>query len=133
MLPYLGEKVKGWAGDNRADLFTALMVFLIGIASFGLGRLSVTLPEKEPIRLEEAPSSVEGAARSQSSPASNKELPSGGSAIDLTRGQFVASKSGSVYYAVWCAGASRIRVENKIWFQTKEDAEAKGYRIAKNC
>jgi hypothetical protein len=49
------------------------------------------------------------------------------------KGSFVASKNGSVYHLEWCSGAMRIKEENKIYFSTKEEAEKKGYRPAKNC
>ena len=136
MLPQLIEKVKKWAGDNRADLFTSAMIFLIGIASFGLGRLSVSLPMKELISLE-SPASAEGqpadiSSALDSAPASLESSPSPVQTASKN-GSFVASKSGSVYYAMWCSGVSRIREENKVWFQTKEEAKAQGYRPAKNC
>ncbi|MBI3442207.1 MAG: hypothetical protein HY007_00330 [Candidatus Sungbacteria bacterium] len=122
MLSHSAEKVKEWVSENKTDLFTAAIIFLIGMASFGLGRLSVSLPQKEPIRLED-PASSEERTVSSTTP----------TAVALKNGSFVASKSGSVYYAVWCSGVSRIREENKVWFKTKEDAKAQGYRPAKNC
>jgi hypothetical protein len=48
-------------------------------------------------------------------------------------GRYVASKNGSAYHLPWCSGAARIKEENKIWFATKEEAEAAGYRAASNC
>ncbi len=126
------EKVKGRILENRTDLLTAAIIFLIGMASFGLGRLSVLLPQKEPIRFED-PESSEGQTAdvfSRRAPQDSSDAPSPAA---LKNGSFVASKSGSVYYAVWCSGVSRIREENKIWFQTKEEAKNRGYRPAKNC
>ncbi len=46
---------------------------------------------------------------------------------------FVASLGGTVYYHKSCSGYKRIKEENRVWFNTKEDAEMAGYRIAKNC
>lgn len=124
MISEYPEKVKGWVSENRTDLLTALIIFLIGMASFGLGRLSIVLPQKEPIRLEDIGFSQE----QQEKQAADIPGPTA-----LKNGTFVASKSGSVYYAIWCSGVSRIREENKVWFQTKEAAKAQGYRPAKNC
>lgn len=121
MIPEYTKKVKVWLLKNKTDLFTAAIIFLIGMASFGLGRLSVSLPQKEPMYLEDPILSQGQTASDAPSPAA------------LKNGSFVASKSGSVYYAVWCSGVSRIREENKVWFQTKEEAKAQGYRPAKNC
>jgi methylphosphotriester-DNA--protein-cysteine methyltransferase len=51
----------------------------------------------------------------------------------VIKGSFVASKSGKAYHLPWCSGAKRIKEENKIWFQTKEEAEKAGYHPAGNC
>jgi len=48
-------------------------------------------------------------------------------------GNFVASVNGQAYYPKDCASANRIKEENKIWFDSKEEAEAQGYRPAQNC
>ncbi len=45
----------------------------------------------------------------------------------------VASKSGTRVYYVWCTGVSRIKTENKVYFDTLEDALKKGYKPASNC
>ena len=49
------------------------------------------------------------------------------------QGKFVASKSGSAYHYPWCPSALKIKEENKVWFETREEAEAKGYKPAANC
>jgi hypothetical protein len=48
-------------------------------------------------------------------------------------GNFLASINGKAYYPKDCAAANRIKEENKIWFDTKEEAEAQGYKPAQNC
>lgn len=48
-------------------------------------------------------------------------------------GNFVASINGKAYYPANCAAAQRIKEENRIWFRSKEEAEADGYRPAQNC
>ncbi|TSC62722.1 MAG: hypothetical protein G01um101448_259 [Parcubacteria group bacterium Gr01-1014_48] len=48
-------------------------------------------------------------------------------------GQYVASKKGTKYHFPWCGGAARISEENKIWFNSKEEAEKAGYTPAGNC
>lgn len=45
----------------------------------------------------------------------------------------VASKSGTRVYYVWCTGVSRIKPENKVYFDTVEEALNKGYKPASNC
>lgn len=128
------QKIKAWTSQHPEDLFVAALIFLVGLTSFGLGRLSVLWPTHKPIRIE--------TIRQDPSPALPKaaagEMGSGAAAVGTSPivssiGQFVASKSGSAYHFPWCPGALRIKEENKIWFNTAEEAESQGYRPAKNC
>ena len=48
-------------------------------------------------------------------------------------GSFVASINGKAYYPANCEAAKRIKEENRIWFENKEEAEAEGYKPAQNC
>ena len=50
-----------------------------------------------------------------------------------TSGAYVASKNGTKYYLPDCPGALRISDQNKVWFASKDDAEAEGYQPAANC
>lgn len=51
----------------------------------------------------------------------------------VTTGKYVASKSGTKYHLPTCSGTKRIKEENKVWFETKEQAVAAGYGPAANC
>lgn len=53
--------------------------------------------------------------------------------ITAISGQYVASKNGTKYYLPSCSGAKRIKEENKVYFSSKEEAEAQGLEPAKNC
>jgi len=52
---------------------------------------------------------------------------------DIGEKLYVVSKNGARYHYPWCSGAQSIKEENKIWFDTKEEAEAAGYTPAANC
>jgi len=135
MLPQYAAKIKVWAGENRSDIYIAAIIFLVGLSSFGLGRLSVLWPQKEPIIFEEAPATASGKKESDSPARSgaSKEAAAAADAILKAGGKYVASKSGSAYHYPWCPGALKIREDNKIWFETATEAEKRGYRPAKNC
>jgi hypothetical protein len=90
------------------------VIFLLGLASFGLGRLSA-LEDARPVI------SITSASESLSPPTINRG------------GEFVASKTGGVYYYPWCAGADKIPPEKQKWFQNEDDAQGAGYTAAKNC
>jgi len=133
MIPERLEKVKEWCAANKSDLFTAVLIFLVGLGSFGLGRLSVIWPEKEPITITgaEIDSGVapNGTADIATAAAGRAIKDHATSAL----GRYVASKSGAYYHLPWCAGALRIKDANKIWFQTKAEAESRGLKPAANC
>jgi hypothetical protein len=46
---------------------------------------------------------------------------------------FVASSKGKYYYPLDCSLAENLSEKNKIYFQTKEEAEAKGYLQNSQC
>lgn len=110
----LSEKfaaVKSYFNSSKNDLFIALSFFLIAVIGFGLGRLSLVVPDKEPVKIEKS------------------DLRSANASLGL----YLASKNGSNYYLPSCSGADRIKEENKIWFSSKEEAESLGYKPALNC
>ncbi len=121
-------KVKSWISENKSDLYIASLIFLVGLASFGLGRLSVLWPTKEPITIEPRTYAEQTQTDAEIFPRESAFSPHKSAA-----GKFVASKNGTAYHFPWCPGALRIKEENKIWFDTKEEAESRGYRPAANC
>lgn len=118
------SKVNGWIGERKSDLFVAAVIFLTGLGSFGLGRLSVVIPAKPPLTITQ-PQEAGG----REALATTASAPSPTNAA----GAYVGSVSGTAYHFPWCPGALRIKEENKIWFRTKTEAENKGYKPAGNC
>lgn len=122
-------------------LFLPLVIVLVSVLSFGLGRLSGG-GEREALKIEYDPSALEAlnqafdtsltasvpmVAGESASAANEKEatLPSAG--------QVVASKNGERYHFLHCSGAKQIKEENKIVFKSPTEAEAAGYTLALNC
>lgn len=136
MLTSLREKINTFWGENKSELFTAGIVFLVGFSSFGLGRLSVIWPKKEPITITDEEDlkfpNKKLDFQSESKPVIPKSAASATGSIGI-KGKFVASRSSTYFHYPWCPGAQRIKEENKIWFQTKEEAESRGYKPASNC
>ena len=115
---------------SRKDLLLASIIFLASLASFGLGRLSVLVEHSSsagPLRVISTTAALPFAQQMNASGTPPTSTPVSGSEL------FVASKNGTVYHLSSCAGAKRIKEENKIPFQTKEEAEARGLRPAANC
>ena len=122
------------------EVYTLLLVVLVGAASFGLGRVSVEPPVRETAVAQTASleqSRTSGALQeskvTKEAEVKEKEETSPEDAEVLTPGKYVASKSGSKYHLPRCGGAKQIKEENKVWFETKEEAEAAGYEPASNC
>lgn len=100
------------------------ILVLLGIVSFGLGRLSATQTNPFPVTLCTKELFQENIP-AQAISASNT--------FTQQTNKYVASKNGTVYHLPWCSGAQRILDGNKVWFSTKEEAESAGYRPASNC
>ena len=129
------QKIKLLFEGYKKELFTAALIFLTGMASFGLGRLSVIWPEKMPVTITNNPRVENQNNNTESTTATEtvSHRAQTASAALKAQGKYVGSRSGRAYHYPWCSGARRIKEANKIWFQSKEEAEAKGYKPAGNC
>lgn len=129
MVPKICKKIKPWLAERKSELLAAFLIVLVSITSFGLGRLSAVWPQKTPITIEErASASGAGESTGLKTLSQNKD-----STTREAKGKYVASKNGKSYHLPWCSGALLIKEENKLWFQTKEEAERAGYTAAGNC
>jgi Metal binding domain of Ada len=117
------EKIKYFIeSDKGKDILTVLIIILVGLGSFGLGRLSKNVP-KEPLRVI-----YEGEEVNIDKPVS--------SAINSTKtttGAFFASSKGSKYYSLGCSAGKTIKQENRVYFNTREEAENAGYSLSTSC
>ena len=140
MLYHLYKKNKAWIESNQKDLFLAATIVLVSIISFGLGKLSAIWPEKQLINIttnyqqhyKAEPSGFRPTTNNNDETRKNTDPPPDNS-TPIAKGKYVASKNSTFYHYPWCPGAQKIKEENKIWFQTKEEAENSGYKPAGNC
>lgn len=127
-----GREIKGFLGRIPKDVLLVAAILLTATGSFGLGYLAgqdSASVEGHDIWIEKRAQKSLPAAAIEAVEAP-EEVPAEPIAAG---GGYVASKSGKAYHLPWCPGAARIKEENKIWFASKEEAEAKGYAPAKNC
>ena len=108
------QKIKNWTENAVGEWGLVAIVILLGLGSFGLGRLSALEDVRPPVAIQEAP----GLAKPQGM---------------YTGGLYVASRTGSVYYCPWCTGAGKILPQNQVWYTTEAAARAAGYTPAKAC
>lgn len=113
--------------DKLEPLWLPLIVLLVALGAFGLGRLSA-LEGKGTIRIlyPGAPEATPLPAMAAVAEAALSFTPAG-------EGRYVASKNGSKYYLITCSTANRIKQENRVYFVSIQDAEAAGYEPAANC
>lgn len=126
------EKLKTY----QYHLFLVVCIGLISFISFNLGKISSN--DKGEIRVGEAnvysaiskeDNSLVG---STGSPQASSEPSPRATAKPLDM-RVIVSKNSDKYHYTWCASANRIKEENKIWFNSDKEAEARGYILAGNC
>lgn len=122
-------RIKVWGNRALDEWAAAVLVVVIGLGGFMLGRISAQESHNLPIVIETPVLSTGvGEMGSRKVQAAAVSLP-----LNEEGGQLVASKNGSSYHLPWCAGAKSISDKNKIYFSSEEEAKAAGYKPAKNC
>jgi len=131
------QKIKRWT--QTPEIITVAIIVLVGLASFGLGRLSALESKREPVRILRAQVAEENVKHPMSNISREGANESSSSGLQLptsnfqSGGQLVGSKNGTKYHFPWCSGAERIKEENKKWFDSIAAARAAGYSPAANC
>ncbi len=113
----------------REDVFIALAIILIGLAGFGLGKLSAREQSRGEVQIKPATFIATTTSVINNVPLSAAALIAGENA----KGMLVASKSGTKYHFPSCPGASQIAEKNKIWFNSYAEAQKAGFTPAANC
>jgi hypothetical protein len=103
------------------NIYTAALIVLVGLGSFGLGRISA-----------EHKYDHDTALVSQSARAAVGE--SEGPSLDLSPGGFyIGSNITFKYYFPWCLGAWNIPEGERVVFRNLEEAKRAQYVAAKGC
>lgn len=119
--------MKNFFVNNTSSILYLISFLLIGIISYRIGsnqklnnleaNISIIYPNESAIIKETSESKDNNDVISNIS--SSKSI--------------IASKSGKVYYTADCSGSNRIKDENKVYFQTKEEAQSVGLTLSKTC
>jgi len=121
-------------GDKT--VFIIVIILTVAFCSFGLGRLSKIEEHQIPILIQNnnlATISNSRDTKINEGIGESQPVEVEPSLILPIGGKYVGSKNSDKYHAPWCSGAQRIKAENQIWFESKEEAEAAGYTPASNC
>jgi hypothetical protein len=98
----------------KKEIYIIVIIVLVALASFGMGRMSVLSTHEK----EEVEFIIPDLAK-----------------IDMSfRGlNYFASINGTRYYPRGCKAGNRIKEENKTFFKTESDAIKSGFSRAVNC
>jgi len=120
------EKIKQFVeSDKGKDILIVIIVILVGLGCFELGRLSKENSNSGIKILNQGASAILSAQAGLS----ENSLPVN-SSIGKT---FFASSKGSKYYTISCSAGKTIKKENRVYFATGEEAQAAGYKLSSSC
>jgi len=118
------EKIKQFIRvikENQNDIILVIGIILISLISFGAGKLTSTQIQNSE---NQPPAIIENSNRPSGTITPTPE------AIKI---QIIGNKNSKIYHYPWCSGAKNMKEENKIYFNSKEEAEKAGYKPAGNC
>jgi len=126
------EKIKSFIESEQGkDILIVIIVILVGLGSFELGRLSKE-NDSGGVKIEYPSQNNEVQNSNQEASAfSSIKVPTVNS--DSTGKIFFASSRGSKYYTISCSAGKTIKQENRIYFTTGEEAQAAGYTLSSSC
>ncbi len=138
------EKLKQYGDIETAYL--ALLLVLVAVTSFGLGRRSVA---PEAVTLQVATPPAVQIFRADTPPTQSNQIdihtvsepptpgftePAAPTVVSAPAGELIiASRNGTRYHLASCPGAKQITEANRITFTSRAAAEAAGYTPAANC
>lgn len=127
--------LKGLSKKYQTEIYLMMFLILVGIISFNLGRIWTVsrygqLPKVEQANISEI---FKNSDKKQETSGKLEENTNKLEANQLISFEVVGSKNSSKYHYKWCSGAKLIKPENLISFNSEQEAQAKGYTLAKNC
>lgn len=130
------EKIKLFIQTKKGEnLIILLIIIFVGVSSFLLGRMSVESKNSAfniiyPDGSTYKEGNINNTQKSQISP---KIEQSNNNTNPVINGNFFASKRGHKYYPLGCSAGKTIKDENRIWFDTREEAMASGFELSSSC
>ncbi len=118
--------------EKGKDILIVIIVILLGLGSFELGRLSkednssgvkIEYPNQD--NNNNTDTTLSQSAQINKNPAISTN--------DSINKAFFASSKGSKYYTISCSAGKTIKQENRIYFATSEEAENAGYQLSGGC
>ncbi len=135
------EKIKHFLESEKGkDILIVLIVILVGLASFELGRLSKE-DSSGGLKIENGDqtanvlTSTENGSNMPIYDVSNTSSNDTNTtnSTNSTGKNYFASSRGKKYYSVNCSAGKTIKEANKVFFTTGEEAEKAGYTLSSAC
>ncbi|MBI2627636.1 hypothetical protein HYW72_01765 [Candidatus Nomurabacteria bacterium] len=126
--------IKNWIESEKGkDILIVIIVILVGLSSFELGRLSKENTASG-IKIEypdQTENQSANAILSQNSLGIDTKI---SPIISNSAGKnFFASNRGIKYYSIGCSAGKTIKQENRVYFATGEEAQKAGYELSNSC
>jgi hypothetical protein len=136
-------EIKSWWKRCETDVLIAVAFVLASTAAFLAGRISVLSQSNNPVVIS-VPESVTTAENNMASSMPDLvglAMPGGGNTSASSqagipaaerKGEYVASKNGKYFYTADMYMATRIKAQNRVWFSSRAEAEARGFEPYKD-
>ncbi len=122
--------------DKGKDIMIVIIVILVGLSSFFLGRLS-NQTSTNGVKIEYTGQEASALGSIESLKANTSQISLNPSISEKKsnngQGSYFASKKGKKYYSIGCSAGKTIKQENRIYFQSSAEAEKAGYTISSSC
>jgi len=130
------DKIKQFIQSEKGkDVLIVVIVILVGLGSFELGRLSKE-NDSGGIKIEYPGQNQNQKENDSTSPilSQNRAIIKTSDTIqNLKEKNFFASNRGTKYYSVGCSAGNNLKPENRIYFTSREEAERAGYELSSGC
>jgi hypothetical protein len=124
------EKIKQFIEtDKGKDVLVVIIIILVGLGSFELGRLSKE-SSNTGINVEYGDQGANVINATENENTVNTDISNNQKIISKS---FFASSRGSKYYSISCGAGKTIKEENRVYFNTSTEAEKAGYTLSSSC
>ena len=130
------EKIKQFVESEQGKgILSILVIILVAVGSFGLGRLSKDQVGPGIAVQEYNLANVISAVENTNTKSTKQNIikPTETTKSISAGKSFFASSRGSKYYSIGCSGGKTLKEENKVWFSSKQEAENAGYELSSTC
>ncbi len=128
------EKIKLFLESEKGkDILVIMIVVLVGLASFELGRLSKQ-DSSNGLKIEYQGQEANAMGSiSSNMPKLAQNTAFQGNTDNSNKGSYFASKLGKKFYSITCSAGKTIKQENRIYFSSTIEATNAGYELSSAC